>query len=253
MQVLYRLRSVVERLGLRRESATTLLEHVRSELADAETDAGDPTVEVADLERRALEASGAARVAAVEREARAERARQVLARLLAAERSLHDAAQVQLDELLAGRATIEEELTGAAGERESALSVSYELRSRAARARRSRGTRLASRARRARPAPACRRATRGREVRAAPVGRSRGDARGVRLRPAARRAVVRRRDRRGGPARARGTPRGACDRGKGARRAGTAGRAGCVGRGRAGGAGRRGVRSRRTAIAHPPR
>ena len=133
MQVLYRLRSAVERLGLRRESATTLLDQVRGELADAETDAGDPTVEVADLERRALEASEAARVAAVEREARAERARQVLARLLAAERALHDAAQVQLDELLAGRATIEEELTGAAGERESALSVSYELRSRAAR------------------------------------------------------------------------------------------------------------------------
>src|SRR5207237_1186986 len=39
MQVLYRLRSVVERLGLPRESATTLLEHVRSALADAETDA----------------------------------------------------------------------------------------------------------------------------------------------------------------------------------------------------------------------
>jgi chromosome segregation protein len=133
MQVLYRLRSAAERLGLRRESATTLLEHVRSELAAAESDAGDPTVEVADLERRALEASEAARHAAVEREARAERARQVLARLLVAERSLHDAAQVQLDELLARRGTIEEELTGAAGERESALSVSYELRSRAAR------------------------------------------------------------------------------------------------------------------------
>jgi chromosome segregation protein len=133
MQVLYRLRSAVERLGLRRESATTLLEQVRGELANAETDAGDPTVEVADLERLALEASETARVAAVDREARAERARQVLARLLAAERALHDAAQVQLDELLAGRATIEEELTGAAGERESALSVSFELRSRAAR------------------------------------------------------------------------------------------------------------------------
>ena len=133
MQVLYRLRSAAERLGLRRESATALLTEVRGELADAETDAGEPTIEVAELERLALEASDAARVAAVEREARAERARQVLARLLAAEQALHDAAQVQLDELLARRATIEEELTGAAGERESALSVSYELRSRAAR------------------------------------------------------------------------------------------------------------------------
>src|SRR4051812_6527238 len=133
MQVLYRLRSAAERLGLRRESATALLTEVRAELADVETDAGEPTIEVAELERRALEAAEAARVAAVEREARAERARQVLARLLAAERALHDSAQLQLDELLARRATIEEELTGAAGERESALSVSYELRSRAAR------------------------------------------------------------------------------------------------------------------------
>ena len=103
MQVLYRLRSATERLGLRRESATTLLEHVRGELAAAETDVGDPSVEVAELERRALEAAEAARVAAVEREARAERARQVLARLLSAERALHDAAQVQLDELLVRR------------------------------------------------------------------------------------------------------------------------------------------------------
>jgi chromosome segregation protein len=133
MQALYRLRSAAERIGLRRESATALLESVRGELADAESDAGDPTVEAAELERAAADASEAARVAAVEREARFERARQVLARLAAAERALHDAAQHRLDELLAQRAEIEQELTGAAGERESALSVSYELRSRAAR------------------------------------------------------------------------------------------------------------------------
>ncbi|HEY8409606.1 MAG TPA: AAA family ATPase [Gaiellaceae bacterium] len=133
MQALYRLRSAAERIALRRESATALLESVRGELADAESDAGDPTVEVAELERAAAAASEAARAAAVEREARFERARQVLARLVAAERALHDAAQRQLDELLAERAEIEKELTGAAGEREAALSVSYELRSRAAR------------------------------------------------------------------------------------------------------------------------
>ncbi|HEX3225106.1 MAG TPA: AAA family ATPase [Gaiellaceae bacterium] len=133
MQALYRLRSAAERIALRRESATALLESVRGELADAESDAGDPTVEVAELERAAAAASEAARAAAVEREARFERARQVLARLVAAERALHDAAQQQLDELLAERAEIEKELTGAAGEREAALSVSYELRSRAAR------------------------------------------------------------------------------------------------------------------------
>jgi chromosome segregation protein len=133
MQVLYRLRSAAERIGLRRESATALLESVRAELADAESDTGDPTVEVAELERAAAAASEAARVAAVEREARFERTRQVLARLVAAEYALHDRAQRQLDELLSQRAEIEKELTGAAGERESALSVSYELRSRAAR------------------------------------------------------------------------------------------------------------------------
>ena len=133
MQVLYRLRSAAERLGLRRESSTALLDGVRAELADAESDATDPSAEAVELERAAAERAEAARLAAVEREARFERARQVLARLAAAERALHDAAQQQLDELLVRRATIEEELTGAAGEREAALSVSYELRSRAAR------------------------------------------------------------------------------------------------------------------------
>jgi chromosome segregation protein len=133
MQALYRLRSAAERLGLRREPAAALVATVRAELADAETDAGDPGVEVAELERAALVATEAARVAAVEREARAERARQALVRVIAAERSLRDSTQAQLDELLAERAAIERDLTGAAGERESALAVSFELRSRAAR------------------------------------------------------------------------------------------------------------------------
>jgi chromosome segregation protein len=133
MQVLYRLRSAAERLGLRREPAAAFVEQVRAELADAESDAGDSPAEVAQLERIASEAAEAARVAAVERESRAERARQALNRVVAVERALRDATQAQLDELLARRATIEEELTGAAGEREAALAVSYELRSRAAR------------------------------------------------------------------------------------------------------------------------
>ncbi len=149
MQVLYRLRSAAERLGLRRESTTGMLEEVRAELADAESDAGDPSVEVAQLEWAALDASDAARVAAVERETRSERARQALARLLAAEKVLRDAAQVKLDELLARRGTIEADLTGAAGEREAALAVSYELRSRAARlaVQRESATRLIARLR----------------------------------------------------------------------------------------------------------
>jgi chromosome segregation protein len=149
MQALYRLRSASERLELRRESSTAFLEQVRGELAAAESDAGDPSVEVAQLERAALEAAEAARVAAIERETRFERARQVLGRLVATERALRDATQAELDELLTGRAGIEAELTGAAGEREAALSVSYELRSRAARlaVQRESATRLIARLR----------------------------------------------------------------------------------------------------------
>ncbi|MHB8470558.1 MAG: chromosome segregation SMC family protein [Gaiellaceae bacterium] len=133
MQVLYRLRSAAERLALRRESAGGLLEQVRGELADAAADRGDPGLETAGLEQRSLAAAEAARVAAVARETRAVRARQALARLLGAEQALRDAAQARLDEVLAQRSGIESELTGAAGEREAALAVSYELRSRAAR------------------------------------------------------------------------------------------------------------------------
>ncbi len=132
MQELYRLRSAAERLGIRRESTTGLLERARAELAAAETQAGEPGVELAELEREARGAAEAARAAAVEREIRAERARQSLARLLGAERAAAAAAQAALEEALAERGAIEAELTGAAGEREAALSVSYELRSRAA-------------------------------------------------------------------------------------------------------------------------
>jgi chromosome segregation protein len=133
MQVLYRLRSAAERLGLRREPAVAFVEQVRAELAEAESEAGDSPAEVAQLEHAAHEAAEAARAAAVEREARAERARQALVRVVAVERALRDATQARLDELLVRRAEIEEELTGAAGEREAALAISYELRSRAAR------------------------------------------------------------------------------------------------------------------------
>ncbi len=133
MQVLYRLRSAAERLGLRRESSSSFVEEVRAELADAETDVGDPTAEVAQLEQQALATAEAARGAAVEREARYERARQALRRLLAAERALRASTQARLDEVLAQRAAIEADLTGAAGEREAALAVSYELRRQAAR------------------------------------------------------------------------------------------------------------------------
>ena len=133
MQALYRLRSAAERLGIRRESAVGLLEQARTELAAAESQAGDPGVEAARLEQASREAAEAARAAAVERETRFERARRALMRLLGAERAAQAGAQERLDAVLSERTAIEEELTGAAGEREAALSVSYELRSRAAR------------------------------------------------------------------------------------------------------------------------
>ena len=80
-----------------------------------------------------LAAGEHARVAAVEREACAERARNRHLRASSPPSALRDATQASLDESLQRRGAIEQELTGAAGERESALSVSYELRSRAAR------------------------------------------------------------------------------------------------------------------------
>ena len=149
MQALYRLRSAAERVGIRRESATGLLEQLRQELAAAEAEAGDPGSEVAELERASREAAEVARVAAVERETHAERARQALGRLLGAERAARAAAEARLDDVLGERQAIEVELTGAAGEREAALAVSYELRSRAAglAVQRESGERLAARLR----------------------------------------------------------------------------------------------------------
>jgi chromosome segregation protein len=132
LQELYRLRSAAERVDLRRESTASLVAQARSDLAAAEADAGDPGAELAQLERASVEATEAARAAAVERETSAERARRALARLLGAERATAAGLQGRLDTLLADRAAIEGELTGAAGEREAALSVSFELRSRAA-------------------------------------------------------------------------------------------------------------------------
>ena len=134
VQALYRLRSAAERLDLRRESAVALLAEARSRHAAAASEAGDPAAELAELERAWESAAAAAQAAAVERETSGERARQVLARLLAAEAAARSVLEERLDLLLAERREIERDLTGAAGEREAALAVSYELRSGAARA-----------------------------------------------------------------------------------------------------------------------
>jgi chromosome segregation protein len=133
LQVVYRIRSATERLELRRESATGLLADARARHDAAAAQAGDPAAELSELEHAWEAAAATAQTAAVEREATAERARQVLARLLVAEAAERVRHEARLDELLGERREIEGELTGAAGEREAALAVSYELRSHAAR------------------------------------------------------------------------------------------------------------------------
>jgi len=133
LQALYRLRSAAERLDLRRESATALVSEARARHEAAASEAGDPAAELSELEHSWKAAAATAQTAAVEREASAERARQVLARLLVAEAAERAGHEARLEELLAERREIERELTGAAGEREAALAVSYELRSHVAR------------------------------------------------------------------------------------------------------------------------
>ncbi|HEY1366644.1 MAG TPA: AAA family ATPase [Gaiellaceae bacterium] len=125
---LYRLRSASDRLTLRRESGTALLEELRREAAVAEARAGDPGAELADLEHAELEAASAARAAAAARELEAERAREALARLLSAERAAAAGAGERLETVLAEREAIEEDLADAAGARERSLAVLYGFR-----------------------------------------------------------------------------------------------------------------------------
>src|SRR5205823_4855722 len=109
------------------------LAEARARHEAAAVEAGDPAAALSELERAWEAAAARAQTAAVERETSAERARQVLARLLVAEADGRTGLEAKLEELLAERREIERELTGAAGEREAALAVSYELRSHVAR------------------------------------------------------------------------------------------------------------------------
>ncbi|HEY3551858.1 MAG TPA: chromosome segregation protein SMC [Gaiellaceae bacterium] len=133
LQALYRLRSAAERLELRRESAAALVSETHARHEEAAAEAGDPAAVLSELERAREAAAATAQTAAVEREASADRARRVLARLLVAEAAERGGTEARLEELLEERRGIERELTGAAGEREAALAVSYELRSHGAR------------------------------------------------------------------------------------------------------------------------
>jgi chromosome segregation protein len=128
LQALYRLRSAADRLTLRHDSASSRADELRLEHGEALAGSDDPGGEAAALERAALAAATAAQEAAVEREAAAERARQAVGRLLAAERAAESEAAERLELLLAQRSSVEEALTGAAGEREWRLAAVYRLR-----------------------------------------------------------------------------------------------------------------------------
>jgi chromosome segregation protein len=123
---LYRLRSAGERLGLRRESAQTLLATVRSEIALAQT--RSPGAE-AELERIARDAAAAAREAEAQRRVAAGRARTAFERAAAVERDAQAELQARLEELLTQRDGLEAQLAGAAGGREGAASALLRLRS----------------------------------------------------------------------------------------------------------------------------
>jgi chromosome segregation protein len=109
---LYRLRSAGERLGLRRETASQLLERVRDELAAAS--AGAASGETG-LQRTAREASAALASARHEQSAVVQRAREVQSVLALVEHRSLVAAEARLESLLGDRASAEERL-----ERESA-------------------------------------------------------------------------------------------------------------------------------------
>ncbi len=117
---LYRLRSAGERIGLRRESAQARLHALEGELAAARS--GSPAV-VAELER-------AAREAAAQRDELRDAAGRAFARLAALERAAERQRLEQLDDVLAGRAQVEEELARAAGGREEVQAAVFRLRSR---------------------------------------------------------------------------------------------------------------------------
>jgi chromosome segregation protein len=127
---LYRLRSATERIGLRRESAQSLLAALRSDIGLAQT--RSPGAE-AELERLAREAAAAARAAEEARRLAAGRARTAFERAAAVERAAAAEVQARLETLLVGRTEVEAARAGAAGGRESAAAAVLALRAAAER------------------------------------------------------------------------------------------------------------------------
>ncbi len=115
---LYRLRSGGERTQLRRESASSLVESLRADLAAAR--AYDPGASV-ELEQAARSAAAAAQTAAGERARLQVEAEERWARVAAVERQVQAAAADQLDDVLGRRAEAESLLTG--GGRDALLAL----------------------------------------------------------------------------------------------------------------------------------
>ena len=221
------LRGAAQRVGVRQESAQRLLAELQLELVESRQVPSGPTP--AELGRAADEADAAARAALREREdlearvthgARAPRCARAVARR--ARRHPAGGPRARRGWRAAGAAAARGRGGhGALGRRRARPSRlrgrrgEPAARTRADRPGDGRGSRLVARARRTRSAPARRPA--GRPARpVARLDRARGHHRRHRLGPAARRALVRRRDGRGRPARARRPPPRAARRGGGA-------------------------------------
>ncbi|MCP9485116.1 MAG: AAA family ATPase [Gaiellaceae bacterium MAG52_C11] len=128
LKAMYRLQSVTERLTLRREGATGLLERLRADVAGAQaaaTELTDETLRAHEL--AAAEATARARAAAVASGAGAERARVAQERLAALERVAAGRAEERLSALATERRGLEAELGDVGGSREAVTAARYRL------------------------------------------------------------------------------------------------------------------------------
>ncbi len=128
VKAMYRLQSASERLALRQEGASGLLQRLREETAEAEAAA----IEVVDdrlraAELAAAEAASAARTAVAASGIGAERARAAQERLAALERGTAARAEERFSALAAERRGLEAELADVAGGREGVTGALYRL------------------------------------------------------------------------------------------------------------------------------
>jgi len=128
MKALYRLQSATERVALRQEGASALLERLGEEVAAADAAAGAPVDERLRTQQLAVaETTAAARAAAAASGVSAERARVAQERLAALERGAAARAEEQLEALRAQRQGLEARLAEVAGGRGGAAAALHRL------------------------------------------------------------------------------------------------------------------------------